>query len=123
MKYIGQMAIIFLITFLGEVLNKFLPLPIPGSIYGFIIMLLCLQLKIIKLEMVKDAGNFLLDIMPIMFIPAAVGLLAIWADLSQNILEILLVCILTTIIVMVATGKVTDFILGKEGDNSERSNL
>lgn len=122
MKYIGQLTIILVITFLGEALNGFLPLPIPGSIYGFIIMLLFLHLKIIKLEMVKDVGHFLLDIMPIMFIPAAVGLIAIWSDVSQNIVQVLLIVVSTTIIVMVATGKVTDLVLRKGGNNGKRDN-
>lgn len=121
MKYIGQSAIILIITFLGEVLNNILPLPIPGSIYGFLIMLLCLQFKIIPLEKVKDVGNFLLDTMSIMFVPAAVGLIVIWTDVSQNILEILLITIVTTVIVMVVTGKVSDFVLRKNGGYDERN--
>lgn len=121
MKYIGQLTIILTITFLGEVLNKILPLPIPGSIYGLVIMLLCLQFKIIKLDMVKDVGNFLLDIMSIMFVPAAVGLIVVWADVSQNIIEIFLICVSTTVFVMVATGKFTDLVLKKAGDSNERN--
>lgn len=120
MKYIGQLAIILTITFIGEVLNSTLPLPIPGSIYGFLIMLLCLQFKIIKLDMVKDVGSFLLDIMSVMFVPAAVGLIVIWTDVSQNIMEIFLICVVTTVIVMVVTGKVTDLVLRKSGDSNER---
>ena len=119
MKYISQLAIILIITFIGEVLNNILPLPIPGSIYGFLILLLCLQLKIIELEKVKDVGGFLLDTMSVMFVPAAVGLIVIWADISQNILEILLIAISTTVIVMVVTGKVSDFVLRKSGGSNE----
>lgn len=121
MKYMGQLAIILTITFLGEVFNNILPLPIPGSIYGFLIMLICLQFKIIKLDMINEVGNFLLDIMSVMFVPAAVGLIAIWADVSQNIIEILLICVLTTVIVMVATGKITDLVLRRGDDSNERN--
>lgn len=120
MKYMKQLSIILAITFLGEVLNKLLPFPIPGSIYGFLIMLLSLQFKIIKLEQVKEVGNFLLDNMSIMFVPAAVGLIVIWSDLSQNILEIFFITISTTVIVMVVTGKVSDFVLRKAGGYDER---
>lgn len=121
MKYIGQIGLLMLVTFLGELFNKVLPWPVPGSIYGFILMLLSLQLKIIRLEMIKDVADFLLDIMPVLFIPAAVGLLVIWEDVSQYMGQILLICITTTLIVMVTTGKVTDLILGKAGDNNDRS--
>lgn len=121
MKYIGQIGLLMLVTFLGELFNKVLPWPVPGSIYGFILMLLSLQLKIIRLEMIKDVADFILDIMPVMFIPAAVGLLVIWEDVSQYMGQILLICITTTLIVMVTTGKVTDLILGKAGDDNDRS--
>ena len=121
MKYIGQIGLLMLVTFLGELFNKVLPWPVPGSIYGFILMLPSLQLKIIRLEMIKDVADFLLDIMPVMFIPAAVGLLVIWEDVSQYMGQILLICITTTLIVMVTTGKVTDLILGKAGDDNDRS--
>lgn len=121
MKYISQLAIILIITFLGEVLNNMIPLPIPGSIYGFLIMLLCLQFKIIELEKVKVVGSFLLDIMSIMFVPAVVGLIVIWTDISKNILEILIITISTTVIVMIVTGKVSDFVIRKSGGYDERN--
>ena len=115
MKYMKQLSIILAITFLGEVLNRLLPFPIPGSIYGFIIMLLCLQFKIIKLDKVKDLANFLIDIMPIMFVPAVVGITVIWTNLADSIVQILLITISTTVLVMVITGKVAQFILDRDG--------
>ena len=66
MKYLKQFLIILTISFIGEILNKYIPLPVPASIYGIVIMLLCLLLKIIKLEQVKDAADFLIAIMPVM---------------------------------------------------------
>ena len=119
MKYMYQLAIIFIITFLGEVMYKFIPLPIPASIYGMILMLICLKSKIIKIEQVKTAGNFILEVMPVMFIPAAVGLITVWKEISDIILPILIITILTTIIVMATTGIVTQFILRKDKNGEE----
>ena len=117
MKFIYQIGIILLITFVGEVIHRIVPLPIPASIYGLLIMLLCLKTKIVKIEKVKHAGDFLLEIMPIMFIPAAVGLLTVWGKLTSILLPIIIITILTTIIVMVATGWVTQFFMHKgEGE-------
>lgn len=59
MKHVRQFAIILVISFLGEILKAVLPLPIPASIYGLVLMLAALMLKIIPLEAVKDAGKFL----------------------------------------------------------------
>ncbi len=115
MKYIAQLFIIFMITFTGEILYEFIPLPIPASIYGLLLMLICLTTKVIKPEQVKTAGGFLLDIMPVMFMPAAVGLITIWKDVVHIVVPIIIITLLTTIFVMAATGKMTDFILKKDG--------
>lgn len=115
MKYLKQLTIILAITFIGEVLHKFISLPIPASIYGLVIMLICLKAGIVNINNVSETGNFLLDIMPVMFIPAAVGLMTIWRDILPVMVPILLITLLTTVIVMAATGKVTDYILNKDG--------
>lgn len=114
MKYINQMAIILTITFAGETLRRFLPFPIPASIYGLVIMLICLITKIIKLEQVRSAGNFLVDIMPVMFIPASVGLITIYKEIVHVIIPIVFIMLVTTLLTMAATGKITDFLLRKD---------
>lgn len=116
MKYLKQLTIILIMTFLGEILHKFLPLPVPASIYGLVLMLISLKTRIVKLEQVSSTGGFLVDIMPVMFIPAAVGLITIWSDIVHIIIPIIIITLLTTVLVMVATGKMTDFILKKEGN-------
>ena len=114
MRFIFQLCIILFISFLGELLHLLIPLPIPASVYGLVIMLLCLVTKIIKVEQIKGAGNFLLQIMPLLFVPAAVGLLDAWGEISAFLIPIAVIIPLTTIIVMAAAGLVTQFILNKD---------
>jgi len=104
MKYLFQAAVIMAVTLLGELLHLIIPLPIPASIYGLIIMLACLKLRVIKLEQVEDAGGFLLEIMPVLFIPAAVGLIAAWGELQAMLVPVIVITVATTFIVMAATG-------------------
>jgi len=85
-------------------------------------MLLCLYFKIIKLDKVREVGDYLLKIMPMLFVPASVGLMTIWGDISQEIPKILFISMMTTVIVMVVTGRFSQFSLKKEGENSERNN-
>ena len=73
MKYLKQFGIILVLSFIGELLNHVLPLPVPSSIYGIILMFICLKTGLIPLEEVDETGRFLIEIMPLMFIPAAVG--------------------------------------------------
>ena len=85
MKYLKQFGIILVLSFIGELLNHVLPLPVPSSIYGIILMFICLKTGLIPLEEVDETGRFLIEIMPLMFIPAGVGLLESWGDLRHGI--------------------------------------
>lgn len=114
MKYINQLGIILGITFLGELIHSIIPLPVPASIYGLIIMLLCLYTGAVKLDKVREAGNFLLEIMPLMFIPAAVSLLTSWKELKDIWFPVLMITVITTIIVMAVTGKTAQAIIKKD---------
>ncbi len=108
MKYMKQFAIILAVSCIGELLNHFLPLPFPASIYGLVIMLILLMTHIVKLPDVDETATFLVDVMPMMFIPAGVGLITAWPDLQPIIIPILVITIVSTFLVMGVTGKVTD---------------
>ncbi len=116
MKYIKQFLIIISISCIGELLNYIIPLPIPASIYGLVIMLGLLTSKKLKLEAVKETADFLINIMPIMFIPASVGLIAYWEQLQPFLIPVIVITLISTIFVMIATGKTTDFILETKED-------
>ncbi len=111
MKYIRQFAVIILISFLGELLNYLLPLPIPASIYGMVILLIGLLTGIIRLEWVKDVGHFLIEIMPVMFVPICVGVMDVWADISTLWFPIAFIVCLNTVIVMAVTGRTSQWII------------
>lgn len=115
MKYIRQFTIILFISLAGEIIHLFVPLPVPASIYGLLIMLIGLRTRWIPLEAVEDASTFLIDIMPLMFIPAAVGLLDSWGVLRPILVPFLVITLLSTVIVMVITGKVTQFFIKSNG--------
>ena len=114
MKYVKQFWIILLFCALGEVFRVLLPLPIPASVYGLILLLAALLTGIIKLERVEETADFLVEIMPVMFIPAGVGLLTAWGVLQPIWLPVVVITILTTVIVMVVTGRVTQFVIRKD---------
>lgn len=116
MKYLKQFLIIILVSCVGEVLNHYIPLPIPASIYGLVLMLALLILKILPLEAVKETAEFLIDIMPVMFIPAAVGLIVFWDQLKDMLLPFSVITVVSTLLVMIATGKVSDLMLKGKGE-------
>ena len=114
MKYLKQLAIILFVSFLGELCAWLLPFPIPGCLYGLALMFAALCLKIIKLEQVEDVSRFMIEIMPLMFTPPAVGLITTWNVLGDVWPKLLLIVVLTTFIVMFVTGHVAQAILHHE---------
>ncbi|MBR0320416.1 MAG: CidA/LrgA family protein [Clostridia bacterium] len=119
MKWLKQTAIILGITFLGEVLHVLLPFPIPAGIYGILIFFIALESKLIPLKAVMETGVLLVEVMPVMFIPAAVGLINSWEILKPTWVSFLLITVLTTVIVMGASGLATQWMLRKEKGEEE----
>lgn len=111
MKYLKQFFIILMISFIGEVLNIILPLPIPASIYGMVLLFLLLFTGLLKLEDIKDAGKFLIEIMPIMFVPAGVGLMSSWGVLQPMLVPVSVITIVSLVMVMAFGGRVTQFVI------------
>lgn len=100
-----------MVSYIGELLNIILPFSIPGSIYGMILMFILLSRGYIQLYQVKEVSNFLLDIMPILFIPSAVGVMTELDELSSIWWQTIVISVMTTIVVMIISGKVTQKII------------
>lgn len=122
MNYMKQFTIIFAISFIGELLNTLIDLPIPASVYGLIILLLLLITKVIKVEDIKDTSTFLINNMSIMFVGPAISIIAVWPLFKQNILAYSLVIMVSTTIVMIVSGKITQVLTKKWEPKNERNN-
>ena len=97
-----------------------LPLPVPASVYGLVLLLLALNFRLIKLEDVKEVGTYLTGIFPLLFVPAAAGVMELWAEMGEMRPPILIAIIPVTVLVMVSAGKTTQALSGrknKEADN------
>ena len=114
MKYLRQFVIILGVSFLGEILRVILPLPVPASVYGLICMLLLLKSGILKVGQVKEVSKFLIEIMPVMFVPAAVGLIESWNSLREVLILVAIIITVTTVFVMAVTGKVTQAMMNRK---------
>ena len=114
MNYLKQFGIILAISCLGEILHQLLPLPVPASIYGIVILFTCLQSGLLKLASIRETSAFLIEIMPILFLPAAVGLLEAWDVLKPNLLPIAAITAVSTFVVMGAAGLVTQAVIRRE---------
>ncbi|MFI3212063.1 MAG: CidA/LrgA family protein [Eubacteriales bacterium] len=114
MKYVMQLMIIFGVSMVGEFLNKILPLPVPASVYGLVIMFLLLVTKIVKVEQVEDVSKYLMAIMPLFFIEPSVGLMNSFEAIKGNVIALCLASFLSFVAVMVVTGLSAQFIIRKK---------
>lgn len=114
MKYVKQFGIILTISFVGEWLHYIVPLSVPASIYGLVLMLILLGTGAIKLAQVKETATFLIEIMSMMFIPAAVGLMNSWNMIRPRLLSYITVTFVSLIVVMIVAGKASQFIITRE---------
>ena len=113
MKYIKQLAIIIMVCFIGEIIRYIVPLPVPGSIWGLVLMFALLLTGVVKLEKVETVADFLVDCMPIMFVPGGVGLMRSWSTLKSMLPAAVCSIVLVTPFVMLVTGKVTQKLIEK----------
>lgn len=120
MRYLKQFTIILAISFLGEALHYLIPLPVPASIYGLLLMLAALLTGAVKLSSVRETGKFLVDIMPVMFIPAAVGLLESWGVLQPVWLPVALITLVSTLLVMGASGLAAQAVLRRDREGERQ---
>ena len=111
MKYLKQFLIILFISFIGEILKAILPIPVPASIYGMAILFICLTTGIVKLSDVRETGKFLIEIMPVMFIPAGDGLMSSWGILKPVLIPVAVVTVVVLIAVMAVSGRVAQAVI------------
>lgn len=114
MKYIRQFLIVLIVSFVGELIKFYLPFPISGSIYGMMLLFILLVGGYVKIEQIADVAKFFLNIMPLLFIPSAVGIMTKWKELQEIWWQIIIITIVTTVIVMAVSGLVTQAIIRKE---------
>ena len=115
MKFVFQFLIIMVFAFVGELLHHFIPLPIPASIYGIVLLFLALEFKLLKVKDIKETSSFLIAIMPIMFLPPAVGVVESWGLIREAWLPYVVVTLVSTVVVMAVSGRVTQRIIRNGG--------
>ncbi len=110
LQIIYQIAILYAFTWIGNVIHHIFPIPIPGSIIGLILLLICLSLKIIPLKIIENGANFLLAYLPLLFIPAMIGIMNYPSLFSISGAILCLIGIVSTIVTMLVSGTASQFL-------------
>ncbi|HJC67147.1 MAG: CidA/LrgA family protein [Lachnospiraceae bacterium] len=114
MKYVRQIGIIWGMTMAGEFLNFLLPFPVPAGVYGLFLLLGALLTGVVKIESVEATGNFLMDIMSMMFIPATVGLVEYAQQIGEILVPYTVIIACSTVAVMAATGRLAQVMIERQ---------
>jgi holin-like protein len=118
MKQIKQLSIILFVSFLGELCHVWIPLPIPASIYGMVLLLLALLFKLVKIDQINEMGTFLVKILPLLFVVPTVGLVKHWDLIRTNLIGIIVIILVTTVLTFVVSGSLAKiFRKGGEADD------
>ena len=114
MRYLFQSGRILAFFFIGEVLHAVLPLPVPASVYGLLLLLLALCFGIVRPEQVRETGLFLTRIFPLLFVPAAAGVMELWAELGAMLLPAVIAIVPVTVLVFAAAGRTTQALIRRK---------
>ncbi len=105
---------------IGEAVHHMLHLPIPGSIIGLILMLICLTCKVVPIKVIEDGASFLVSFLPLLFIPAMAGVMNYPSLLSSSGAILFLIIVLSTIITMAAAGAASQLLEKKANKRKEK---
>ena len=115
MVYLSQFLIIMGFTLTGEALQRLLPLPIPASVYGLVLLFLALCAGLVKLSQVKQVGSFLTSLLPLLFVSPTVGIVEHWSLIKPQLLPILLLLAGSTAVTFGLSGSLTQRLIRKGG--------
>lgn len=115
MRYLKQLLIILAFSLLGELLARVVPLPVPAAIYGFILLFVALLTGLLKPRHIDKTAEFLIGIMPVLFVAPAVNLLSYFDVIKPKLVPIAVIVVVSTVVVFGVAGLVTQCLLKKEG--------
>lgn len=119
MKYLHEAVIIAAITFAAEIIKFLLPLPVPASIYGLILLFLLLKSGVLKLEQIEHVGGLLLELMPLLLVPASVSFLTVLDMIQGMLLPVLIMGFVGAVVVMIVTGMVSQALVRRDGEEKK----
>jgi holin-like protein len=96
MRNIQQLGIILAFGFAGDIFAHFVPIGLPASVLGMLLMLAALGLKILKPEHIGETADFLGGIMAFFFLPAAVTVVQNFDIIKPVVWQIIVICVTAT---------------------------
>lgn len=119
MHLLTQFLIILGFTLTGEALQQILPFPVPASVYALLLLFFALCAGLVKVDQVKQAGSFLISLLPLLFVGPTVGIVEQWGLIAPKLVPIALLLLASTVLTFGIAGQVTQRLLRKGGNSNE----
>lgn len=123
MKIVYQIGIIFAVCWLSQLVEAVIPFAFPASVIGMIILFALLASGILKVSHIQEKSDFLLSNMAFFFIPAGVSIINYFDVLKSTALQLVVICLITTVItfgVTAASVRFTLFLMNKVRKGEEK---
>lgn len=100
-RYIRAFVLIYACLYAGNTISALLPVTIPGSIIGMLILFALLSTQILPAKWVKPGSSLLIRYMALLFVPIGVGVMNYYDELRTQYGPLLVSCVVSTLIVLV----------------------
>jgi len=112
-------AILIALQMFGTLLVDALGIPVPGNVIGMLLLFAALRVGLLKVEWLQDAAELLLQNMALLFVPAGVGVMVYFDLIAREWLPIVVATIVSTFVVMAATGWTAMFLERRGAEHVE----
>ena len=110
-SFLHQALVIALVLFVSKIIESFMPIPMPASVIGLVLLFILLCTGIVKLGEVESVGTALTNNIGFLFVPAGISVVNSLGVLSRSPFLIILLIIISTILLLICTGYVSQFIM------------
>lgn len=102
--------VLLVFQFLGECVAKLFELLVPGPVIGMVLLLIFLMIRKSSFESLDNAVFIHLRYLPLLFIPAAMGIITQADVISKEFWAITISLLVGTIIALAFTAKLMDYL-------------
>lgn len=121
MKIIKQIGIIFSICWIAQIIESVLPINFPASVIGMVMLFLMLVIGWLKVDHIREKSDFLLANMAFFFIPAGVSIINYFDVLKNCVLQLIVVCVVSTIVTFAVTAYSMKLVLKLMGTHRKKT--
>ena len=122
-QLVRSLVILYIILLLGNLISHYIPLGIPGSIWGLLLLFLGLTTRIIRLEWIYLGSSLLIRYMAVLFVPVSIGIIK-YCDLLVSQWKILLIPnILSTFLTLFIIAFLGNYLFYKQSFTHKRQKV